>query len=286
MTPTAAPRSIVWLASYPKSGNTWLRAQLTALLREGPVDLDRLVGGGLAEDRHLFDDMVGLDSSELRPDERTYYRSLVHLELAGECALPSFVKVHDRFSGGAPGKGLFPQAASAGAIYVARNPLDVAISLAHHNGESVDRAIARMADATATLNFWSDRISSSHPVELGGWSAHVESWIEQSVMPLLLLRYEDMVADPAGCLVRVAEFSGLAVDGHQIGDAVERASFPVLRRAEVERGFVERPASLSSFFREGRAGGWRSVLGADQVERLVRDHGEWMSRLGFLPQDG
>jgi hypothetical protein len=114
----------------------------------------------------------------------------------------------------------------------------------------------------------------------------VESWIEQSVMPLLLLRYEDMVADPAGCLVRVAEFSGLAVDGHQIGDAVERASFPVLRRAEVERGFVERPASLSSFFREGRAGGWRSVLGADQVERLVRDHGEWMSRLGFLPQDG
>ena len=275
------PRSIVWLASYPKSGSTWLRAQLTALLQDGPVDIDRLIGGALAQDRHAFGDSTGLDPSELKPGQLAYYRSIFHLQLASRHSRPLFVKVHDRFSGGDAGGGPFPAAASAGVVYIARSPLDVAVSLAHHNGETIDNAIMRMNDEAAVLNARRGGWNSFLPAELGGWSTHVNGWTGQLEIPLLLVRYEDMINDPASCLARVAKFSGLEVDVARIADAVARSGFSVLKQAEIERGFAERPVNMGRFFREGRAGSWREALRPDQVEHLLRDHAATMSRLAM-----
>ena len=80
--------SIVWLASYPKSGNTWLRAVLTNYLRDDgePASINALAGGSVACDRETFSEIVGLDSSDLTPDEILRHRPLFHELLARELA--------------------------------------------------------------------------------------------------------------------------------------------------------------------------------------------------------
>ena len=89
--------SVFWLASYPKSGNTWMRVLLANYLRptEGPVSINALQSDVYPFDRHKFEECTGLESSGLLPDESLRYRSLYHELLAAECPRPSFAKVHD-----------------------------------------------------------------------------------------------------------------------------------------------------------------------------------------------
>ena len=132
--------SIVWLASYPKSGNTWLRAVLTNYLRDDgePASINALAGGLLASDRETFSEIVGLDSSDLTSEEILRHRPLFHELLARELAghpagggrrpvqsaaapfrerAPALVKVHDAYLHARDGAALFPRAATSGVVY-------------------------------------------------------------------------------------------------------------------------------------------------------------------------
>lgn len=284
--PTAAePCSIVWLASYPKSGNTWLRAMLTHLLagRGERVSVNALVGAAHGSDRHALDDACGITSSEMPASELLPYRALLHRQLAAEHDAPLFVKTHDRYARAADGTALFPADASRAVIYLVRNPLDVALSFAHHNRLGLDATIDRMADPAATLNLWPDRISPFLPVDLGDWSGHVASWTGQSDIPLCLLRYEDMLADPGAALARAAAAAGIAATAPQIAAAVDASRFDRLRDQEAAEGFVERPANMPNFFRSGTAGDWQGALDAAQVARIVAAHGTLMAAMGYPP---
>ena len=117
-------RSIVWLASYPRSGNTWLRALLTNYLEGGetPASIDALAGGSIAIPREVFDEYLGLSSSELTEEDILSHRPLLHELLAAELPRPTFVKVHDACLRTADGELLFPPVATYGAVYVVRTP--------------------------------------------------------------------------------------------------------------------------------------------------------------------
>lgn len=282
------PQSIVWLASYPKSGNTWLRAMLTHLLdpADRPLDLSDLVGGAVAENRHAFDDICGIDSAEFSYAELLPYRSIFHHHLALENPHPCFVKTHDMFVADDRAAPMFPAAASAAVIYLVRDPRDVAVSFAHHAVANIETTIERMADSSAMLNQWPDRISPFLPVRLGSWSDHVESWTGQNDIPLLLLRYEDMLDDPVASLGRVTAIAGLDVTPAQCAAAVEATRFERLQSIERATGFVEKPANAPRFFRAGKSGGWRDVLTPNQVERIVSDHRATMERCDYRTDFG
>ena len=283
--------SVVWLASWPRSGSTWLRTVLTGYLLDddGPAPLDRLIGRPLASLRELFYEQIGLDSSDLTPEEILRLRPLFHERLARELATaaggegaPAFVKVHDACLRTSEGTPLFPKSVTAGVVYLVRNPLDVAVSFAHFLAEPVDRIIGWMNGPGTCLSGFRDRIRQSLPEPLLTWGGHVSSWLDQEDLPVHVARYEDLLADPRAGFGEIMRFAGLEPDDARLARAVDRAAFHRLRAQEEESGFRSKPPEARFFFRAGVAGSWRSALRPRQVRALVDAHGPAMERFGYL----
>jgi aryl sulfotransferase len=274
--------SIVWLASYLKSGNTWLRAMLTALLDpDGQTpDLNALVGGTELTERQFLDDCCGVSSADLPREQLLRYLRTMRLVASSQAVAPAFVKTHDRFGATGDGLALFPAEASRAAICIARHPFDVAVSLAAHYGSCLDEAIARMADPGYGLNLAGARGSELLPIEVGSWSEHVTSWLDQQELPVLLLRYEDMLADPAAALAEVVALSGLQAEPSAIKAAAAACAFERLQAAEAMGGFTEKPAGMPRFFRTGKAR-IGEELSIEQRATIVETHSPAMNRLGY-----
>jgi hypothetical protein len=285
--------AITWLASYPKSGNTWTRAFLANYLgraEAGPADINELHGEPIASDRMLFDEVVGVEAACLLPGEVLALRPQVYRFLArraAEAGKPIFIKAHDAWQRLPSGEALFPAEATRAVIYIVRNPLDVAVSLAHHSGLTFEQAAARLCDAAYALVDAPGDMAQQLPQFLGSWSHHVQSWLDDSGLPVHLMRYEDMLADPEAAFGAMLRFAGLDCDPRRLDSAVRAAAFEALQQQEAERGFRERrQAATARFFRQGRAGGWRQALPPELAQRLLQAHREALRRLGYLDANG
>jgi hypothetical protein len=170
-------------------------------------------------------------------------------------------------------------AVTAGAIYIVRNPLDVAISYAHHLGQSIDFAIDFMNMKNAETSVTEKQVYEVY----GSWSQHVSSWTRKPHPAIYVMRYEDMLAKPQRTFGALARHLLFTPSEKQLAEAIDRSSFERLREQEEKAGFKERPEKAERFFREGRAGQWKDVLTPAQVQRIVDAHGEQMQRFGYLP---
>lgn len=273
--------NIVWLASYPKSGNTWIRAFLANLIanRSDPVPLNDLSHYCEDEARpELFATVAGKPSTELSVEEILAIRPQVHALIAANARGTRFVKTHNH-AGSLDGHPLHNMSVTAGAIYVVRNPLDVAVSVRHHFGLSPDAAIERLGnEQVATAN---DALFVTQ--FLGSWSQHVRSWADLTSDRVLVLRYEDLIEKPAKAFAKVARLVGIGQDRARIERAVKHAAFRSLAGMESRHGFVEASDKTTRFFRDGTMNQWRQALGRDQVLRVIAAHREQMARFGYVP---
>lgn len=270
-----------WIASYPKSGNTWMRLAL-ASLRAGGVQPDfsqPLAFAPFAADRREVELAFDLESSDFTPAECRDMRARAATQMAREADAPLYRRVHEAWERTPSGLPLFPPEATLASLYIVRDPRDVAISLAHHNDFSVDQAIASMADPGTTWAMRTGGIVTAFAQHLSTWSLHVEGWLSAAPAPLVL-RYEDMQADPAGSLARAARH--LLMDAAAAPAAAAATQFDNLRQAEAEHGFRNGQVAGRRFFRRGVAGGWRQDLSREQAARIERDHGLVMARMGYL----
>lgn len=274
--------NLIWLASYPKSGNTWLRSFLHNLLLDLPQsaainELDQLCFGGSS--RKWFEAVAPVPLEELSPETLAQLIPAAHASMTKVSDKSRFVKTHNCF-GTWFDVPLQTTELAAGAIYILRNPLDVAISLAHHYSETIDWAIAFMARPGAGT-----KLTEKHVPEVyDTWSAHVQSWTARRDPRVLVLRYEDLVADPKANFGKVARFLIPDPGDERLERAIRNSSFDALRAQEEMHGFREKPEQARFFFREGRAGQWRKEMTAEQVKRMVAVHSEQMKRFGYLPE--
>lgn len=269
--------SIFWVASYIKSGNTWVRSLLASLLRDGGFTLGDLGHFcPVPASRNWLEMVTDMDTADMTDQELTALRSVACRQFAADGSGALYLKVHDRYD-----PALFPADCSAGVVYILRDPRDVAPSLADHAGVDLDSAIGRMGTAGYVSQRNGDHRYPQATQVMGSWSEHVQSWQGQRDIPLLLLRYEALLAEPLVQVRRLADFVGLTVGDTVLERAIAACSFDSLRRQEEENGFPERAAHATHFFRQGRAGGWRQTLSAAQVARLEADHGAIMTRLGY-----
>ena len=273
---------ILWLASYPKSGNTWLRAFLHNLMRNAtaPIEPNRLneltLGDGQA--RFFAPHAGGRATIDMAADEIAALRGKVQRDLAASSPDTVFVKTHN-WLGLDHGHPCIDMTLTAGAVYVVRNPLDVVLSLADHFGVETNIAIAMMADPEARTRNLKSRV----PDVLSSWSAHVRSWTANPNPALHVMRYEDMLASPQPTFTKLTRFLGLPAPAERIARAIRFSSFDTLRSLEASRGFVERSSHSRAFFRQGQAGQWRAVLSPAQVQRICADHRAQMQAFGYWP---
>lgn len=274
---------IIWLASFPKSGNTWLRAVYTALRWGDQPNINRLESPSPAP-RAIFDQALAVRSADLTEEEVDALRPRADEATASVLVEDSLWKIHDALFKTPDGEFVVSPRATRCSLYMIRDPRDVAVSWAHHAEVALEVAVEGLCSPEAALARSTKRLEDQVRQRLGTWSQHVRSWTEDPPFPVHVLRYEDCLADPVQTFHAAFTFAGVEASMDEMAIAVERASFDRLRAQERTSGFRERQSSRSPFFRSGTAGTWKETLPGHLAQRLLDEHGDMMAAYGYTTE--
>ena len=274
---------IIWLASYPKSGNTWLRVFIENLFRNTvkPAGINDLGIVKYGDNMYsLYERVASRKLTGASDAEFHQLRGPVQKFLASQPET-TIVKTHNALitHEGAP---LIHLEYTAGAVYLLRNPFDMVVSMAHHYRTSYDDAIRGIASS----NHHTPTTPAAIFQILGGWTNHHRSWFGVDNFSPLLLRYEDMVRSPMKVFGRFMRYLGLPKNPERLKRAIQNSSFTVVERQEREGGFKERVHADHKFFRAGGVGHYRDVLDDRQIGRIIDAHGELLIEQGYINKSG
>jgi len=273
---------ILWLASYPRSGNTWLRAFLHNLLRntDAPYDINRLQDFTLIDsDARWYRMLDPRPPTELTKEEVAALRPRAHAAMTAAFPDTVLVKTHNALVEDR-GTSMITLEHTAGAIYIVRDPLDVAVSYGSHYGVSLEDAVAAMnRPGNQSIGNQENFVYELH----GSWSENVKSWTGTPNPALHVVRYEDISREPLGAFGAIAGFLGLRAPSDRIARAIEHSSFSVLEEQERRRGFRERSRKSDRFFHSGQVGRGKEVLPPALIKSLWVTHREQMDRFGYIP---
>jgi hypothetical protein len=273
---------IIWLASFPKSGNTWTRVFIMNLFMNPsqPLSINevhKMSPSDTSSDWYnMFDDRP-LTEWSLPEVARMRYK--VHAEIASHAPDSIFVKTHSPI-GSWEGFQIINMQVTAGTIYIVRNPLDVVASYANHSGLTIDPIIEIMNRPRYMAP--ASEHAAPHPID--SWRENVSSWTAHPHPALHVMRYEDMVQKPEETFGSLVRFLGLPQDKGRLTKAIEFSSFDQLKTMEDNEGFVDGSKRGGRFFRGGRIDGWRDELTSGQARAIIEVNREQMQRFGYVPK--
>lgn len=274
---------IYWLVSYPKSGNTWMRAIISNYLANSdePVDINNFQTDGICSNRHYFDELLSLPSSDMSEDEIKVYQPEVFKELSKNAKKNLYIKVHDAYTFNKENKAIFPKDITKGVLYIIRNPLDVVVSYSHHNSSEIEKTIKNLNNENFTIAKSKKSLSSQLPQQMLSWSGHINSWIN-SDLPIHIMRYEDMLNKPYETFSKALEFLGFEIDKNRLEKTIRFSSFEELKKQEEEKSFNEKPLNAKSFFRNGKVKGYENILTLDMIEEIKNNNYTLMKKFNYL----
>ena len=264
---TTPPEGAYWLASYPKSGNTWVRMFINAYLT-GSVDINRT--HITQSDVSLIDHQAATNQAlnAFVPMEALYLRYAALLNsIKAKISNPVIfkthharLKIHD--------VELIPKSLVKGAVYLVRDPRAVCVSYARHMDIDIDTAIYRM---NAAHTFLAKNTPVGHWTST--WSENVESWQDATIV-----RYEDLLKQPEIEFTKILQAFDLSVDKRKIARAIKLTDKAELAKQEKAKGFRE---TQNNTFFYGTPD-WKETLSDVQVQQIELIHNEWMKKLGYL----
>lgn len=281
-------KTVYWLASYPKSGSTWVRWLLASLLNENEVTSVNALPQtykGLgpifsSQDRHLIDCQLGFCSVDLWPDELSILRLHALRKLVGSISTDACLfKAHELRKGGIGSEDLFFCGARHRVIQIVRDPRDVALSYANFAGVSVEDAVQWILQEDHMSPEYSEGASPALRIRLGSWRTHFFSWHMPQSADYFLVRYEDLLSGTGAVLKDIASFVGRKCTLQQALKVANRCTFEKAAATEVREGFSESMSKTRRFFRRGTAGAWQSELDAELAKRIAK---EFKSELVYL----
>lgn len=264
-------KQIVWLASYPKSGNTWVRCFLDAYFL-GEIDINQIVCSSSDDNSKLHQIGDGSDPRELPIDLQQLARPMAMLRLVRMYneekipGVPLFLKTHsaNMLTNGIE---LLPVSLTKAVIHIVREPRDVVPSFAKHMGITIDKAIEFLGDKYRVLKTdegakMMDFISS--------WRLHTQSFVDGDSHNIKTFVYEDMIKNPVDSFSAILEHAGVEPDRERVKKALELVKLDKLKKQEKDKGFTEAsPMTKEGFFGDGGSN-WKTKLTPIQAKRVEK----------------
>ncbi len=263
-------RNLIWVASYPKSGNTWVRAILQSAIT-GSVNLTQL--GDFIPSFPFCVSRLNRGKSIAHPSQASQYWPHAQTTISTDAGNSSaIIKTHNVCA--AFGGTMFPNpAATQSAIYIVRDPRDVAISASHHFDQDLSDSIELLMDEK---NFIYKKQNYFRGEFISSWQTHVNSWMK-APFPVLLIRYEDLLSGPETFIEKIITF--LEIDPKvPVKKIAAATSFRNLSHLEQQNGFSEKAHSVD-FFRTGKAHQW--AQDDPSFRPLVDTYSETLVKLGY-----
>lgn len=262
-----------WLVSFPKSGNTWVRMLLQSYLREEGVCPTSFIDTG----GQMFHMAAHKPLEELSLQEQVMVRPAALLNAFLVLGASHYLIKSHHAAQVVEGIPLFSKAFVRKVIYVVRDPRDVALSLAHHTGTSVEDAVRMMGNDRGTFQ------DEGRATQITlSWSKHVESWMGAKEFPVCIVSYESLHVDPVSVLAQLLDFLGVEeIREDIVEEAVEACHIDRLREKEAAGEIQQKSRAQDTFFRRGEAGAWEDELSPNLVRQVEEDHGEVMKRVGY-----
>ena len=289
-------KHIFWISSYPKSGNTLVRAIISALFfsRNGKFQLDQLKHTGQFERRDRLNLIKKINKEEFFNLDQLKILSKYWLTLQNKENMKSekgfgFMKSHSSYVS------IFNNwftnlNNTAGYIYIVRDPRDVAISWSKHANLNYDDSISFMLNFNSCIEWAQTNSELPDNIKpktfLSSWDEHVLSWTKNDLdVPKLLLKYEDLVYKKEEIVKIIVKFfeKNFSIkfnsNDEKIANIVESTSFEKLKSQESKYGFVE--AASGAFFRRGEKNQWKNELNVQQIARLENKFKDFISKFSY-----
>ena len=278
---------IIWLASYPKSGNTLLRSILSSYFysNDGSFtfkNLEKISQFPLTS--HLMSVGVNIDNEE------DVFKNFINAQnlINQDKGKIKFFKTHSSLS--QMYESNFTDLRNTlGAIYIVRDPRNVVTSFAHHYSMSIDQATGVMIDK----NRFMDKTTKNCRVFLGSWSFNYNSWKNlQKNNKYLLIKYEDLISKKKNVLLKIfkyLDFLGLKtnLDMIKLNKAIKTTQFEDMKKKEENEIFYEALFDINTgkrknFFNLGPKNDWRKLLDKKNKDKIEKNFEKEMIELGYL----
>ena len=273
-------KSIVWLASYPKSGNTWTRIFLANYFanEDKPLSINDADRFGFGDSiTSMYRKVAGGPIDPRNKRQVLDLRPRLLNAIASNGANVNFIKTHNVDSQ-VFGVDLMPPQLTRAAVYIIRNPLDVVLSFSRHFATSHEDTVDLMGRSDYVTEATEKQVTEYR----ASWSDHVTSWTQEKRYPVHVMRYEDLLADPVTGFERMLRDTGLPVDAGRIEKAARFSSFEEVSKQEQAGGFKETSDLSERFFTSGTSGQWQTELAPALAKKIRKQHRKVMKKYGYL----
>ena len=283
-----------FVASYPKSGNTWIRLvaaayhlsdeELLAFMESHDASAD--VPSALRytdAERYQYQAVSPFPLAEMNFSQEVRLRPAAMLVLKRETSLtstqrPAPVKSH-HIHAEINGINLWNSVWTDEVVNPVRDPREVCCSFAAHRDMDYEETAELMAQPKARMGEDRERVYSL----ISTWSTHVRSWLNADGIPVHTVRYEDLAANPVDEFYDILEFMEAPdLTRDRVKEAVGQVQFDHMQALEAEHGFPEKTADQEQFFRSGTTDGWKDELPPNVARKIEADHEEMMEEMGYL----
>ena len=278
-------KKITWVASYPKSGNTWIRSILASLIyNNNNFEFEMLKNITEFENPFYYDFVKAISKKDFINLKDINILSGYWLK-----AQENFIQKNQSlfFKSHASNISFLnnpytSKEMTKGVIYVLRDPRDLVISYAKHLNKNIDEVI-EIIRTTNTLAYSS---SGKYPILLSRWDYHVLSWLKLDV-PKIIIQYEHLLTNTYGVVSQIINFMkkelqiDLDISESKIKKILENTSFKKLKQKELKEGFPE-ASKYSNFFRSGKRDQWKEILNKNQKELIEREFNFVMKKFNYI----
>jgi len=278
---------IIWLASYPKSGNTLLRSILSSYFysNDGIFTFENLEKiSQFPQTSHLMSIGVDVDN------EKEVFKNFINAQnfINQDKKKVKFFKTHSSLCK-MYNSNFTDLKNTLGAIYIIRDPRNVVTSLAHHYNLSIDQATDVMIDKNRLM----DKTPKNCRVFLGSWNFNYNSWKNlKDQNKFLLIKYEDLINKKKTVLLKIFKYLDLLglksnLDMTKLNKAIKTTEFENMKKKEENETFYEavidkNTGKRKNFFNLGPKNDWRRLLDKKNIDKIEKNFEKEMVELGYL----